>query len=176
MNAFNAEASLNGWLAETLAAYLLPAWLPTLPPIVYDWREIELTLPCFSLTHIPVRAQPRYQGRHVGGSQKGLRAAAMLEVSCWVARTSPSYSAQLRTMRDFVLTAVAATSAVPIKDYAANPAAPPVTAYRVFLGQVSGAPIALDENRNALQAGIVIANPDVLRARLLIDYTYIHRA
>jgi hypothetical protein len=174
--AFNVEASLNNWLSTALAAYDLPSWLPSLPIIVYDWREIAISLPCFSVIHIPVSGRAQYQGRNVGANLKGVRMTAMMDVSCWVSRDSANYSAQLRTMRDLVHSVATFTSGVVIKDYAADPASPADTDFRVVIGNVTGAPIALDENRNAPQSGSVINNPDILRARLLIDYAYTFRA
>ncbi len=160
---FNIEATLNAWLASGLSAFTLPAWLPTLPTIIYDWSQITLNLPCFALQHIPVSNTDLWQGRVVGNNEKGQQASAILEVSCFVSKSNTSWVAQLRTMTDLVKSHATSTPQVTVLDYAANLAAPAATTYGIKIRDIADVPLDQDPN------------PGVARRRLLLDYTYVYR-
>lgn len=165
-DSFNAEASLNAWMQSSLQAFSLPNWLTTLPPIVYDYPEVSASIPCFSVVHLPVDIDSRFQGRNVGNGDKGGRATAMMDVSCWVSRSKAfsSWYPQLMIMRDFVLSAANSTITVIIADYQSSLAAPPATNYKINIDKTSVVEVVHD------------TNPDVERKRILIDYSYIYRA
>lgn len=165
-SSFNAEASLNAWIAAALQAFSLPLWVSTLPPIIYDFPEVSATIPCFSAIHIPVGADPAYQGRSVGGTDKGERVTAIMEVSCWVSRTKAptAWYPLLMFMRDAVLSAATAQRVVVISDYLSSLTAPPLTLYKITLDRALKVPVEHDPN------------PAVERERILIDYSYIYRA
>lgn len=186
----NAESSLNAWLQAALQAFALPQWLPALPTVVFSPPQSPAAMPCFSFIHIPVDAAAEWQGRWAGTS-KGRRYRGVLDVSCWVSRSaSPDWLMQLRTMRDMVLATATADAVLVMSDYTAlptNSAAPAIdpdafigldvagddgtwddtpvsTAYKINIGDV------------ALTATEADANPDVERARVLIDYWYVFRS
>lgn len=162
-SAFNAEASLNAWMLAALQAYVLPTWLPTMPAFVFDAPAVSANLPCFSLIHIPVDVEQRYQGRQVGAGKLGGRATGMFDVSCWVSRSlSPYWAAQLRTMRAMVIS-TAQSQGIQLFDYAV-PAAPVGTIYKVNIDGLKEVPTQAD------------SNPDVMRARVLVDYSYVARS
>lgn len=162
----NVEATLNAWMRDALQAFSLPAWLSSVT-VVYDAPQIAASLPCFSLIHIPVSVTDSFQGRWAG-TTKGARASGVLDVSCWVSRSrSADWALQLRTMRDMVLSAALSSPVVIIQDYAGLASwsdTPAATAYKINLGDVTPTSTEAD------------ANPDVERARVLIDYHYIYRA
>src|SRR5689334_8702320 len=101
----NVEYTLNNWLGTDLAAISRPSWLPNAPPLVFDAPDIESSLPCFSVAHLPLEGTDEFLGRQVGGAQ-GLIRHALLEVSAWVSRADPNWIAQLRTMEDMLATVV----------------------------------------------------------------------
>src|SRR5262245_43374846 len=105
----NVEYTLNNWLATDLAAISRPSWLANNPPLVFDAPDIESSLPCFSVAHMPLEGQDEFLGRQVGGGQ-GVARSGLMEVSAWVSRVNPNWIAQLRTMEDMLTTVVAATS------------------------------------------------------------------
>lgn len=164
-SSFNVEASLNDWLAAALASYTRPSWLATMPSIRYDWDDLALSAPCFSLFHLPVGLDTNaYQGRQVGGGKRGAPALGILDLSCWVTKTAnPNWMAQLRTMRDMAQHAVLAKTVVIVRDYAA-PALPVNTAYKVDIGDFSPGALEADSR-----------NPAVWRARCLIEYRWTYR-
>lgn len=187
---FNVEATLNAWLQTALQAYALPQWLGTLPNIVFTAPQTTAVMPCFSFTHIPVDAASPWQGRWAG-TTRGLLVRGLMDVSCWVSRSqSADWQMQLRTMRDMVLSAVAGAPVAVISDYAAlplNTVAPVIlTDAQVGValagddGTWSDTPTSTDYKINidsaALTATEADTNPDVERARVLIDYSFVFRS
>jgi hypothetical protein len=164
-SSFNVEASLNAWMQTGLNAFTRPTWLSTMPAVVFDAPEEAAVMPCFSLIHIPVDSSSPFTGRWAG-TTKGAITRSILDVSCWVSRSrSINWSAQLRTMRDMVLSVATANATPLIYDYAGTyPAAATVTAYKVNIGDVTLTPVEAD------------VNPDVERVRVLIDYWFVFRA
>lgn len=163
---FNVESSLNAWMQSKLQAFTLPAWLTVLPPIVTDYPETNASIPCFSFVHLPVDIDSNFQGKNVGNGDKGGRATAMMDVSCWVSRSKAfsSWYPQLAIMRDFVLSATENTGTIIISDYLTSLTAPPATAYKINLDKATVVEVVHDPN------------PDVERKRILIDYSYIYRS
>jgi hypothetical protein len=162
---FHVEATLNAWLATTIATITRPAWLSTLPAFVYNWDEVAASVPCFAVQHIPAGLLNDLQGRTVGSDvSAGRRALGLMEVSCFVTRNgNPSWNGQLRTMRDLVETAATSARTVPLYDYSA-PGSPSATSYKIDLQDVTETPTEAD------------ANPAIQRARVLIRYSFIFRA
>ena len=161
---YHVEATLNAWLNTTLGAITLPAWMPTLPTLVYNPDEITASLPCFAVTHIPAGMLNDIQGRVVGDGQQGRRALGIMEVSCYLKRTdNPSWPAYLRTMRDLVETAATSTRTVVIYNYS-TPGVPTATAYKIDIQDVTETPTEADPN------------PALQRARVLIRYSFVFRA
>lgn len=188
-SSFNVEATLNTWMSAALAAFTRPAWLPTLPAIVYDAPEISASLPCFSLIHIPVSTVGGIQGRWAGSST-GMKALGILDVSCWVSRSaSVDWNMQLRTMRDMVLSSAVKSAVLVIGDYAAlptNTVAPAITTTALLAVQIAGDDGTWSDTATATAYKINIGdaaltptepdpNPDVMRVRVLIDYDYYYR-
>lgn len=189
-SSFNVEATLNAWMQAALEAFTVPAYLDPLPARVFTAPQTVAVMPCFSLIHIPIDATSPWQGRRAGEG-KGLRARGILDVSCWVSRSASSdWLMQLRTMRDFVLTAVASDTVVVIADYAVlprNTVAPAITVLALLGTQIAGddgtwsdTPATTSYKINidecALTPTEADKNPDVERARVLIDYSYVFRS
>lgn len=161
---FNVEATLNAHFTTAISAITRPAWLTTLPAFVYNWDEVTASIPCFAFAHIPAGMLNDLQGRTVGDGQQGRKALGILEVSAFVTRTNnPSWSAQLRTMRDLVETASTSTRTVVISDYS-TPGVPTATAYKINIEDVNETPTEPD------------VNPAIQRARILIRYSFYFRA
>ena len=162
---FNVEGTLNSSFSAAIAAFALPSWLPTRPTVVHDWNEIAANLPCYGTAHIPVSLTNAWQGMVVGGGKRGYAATAIYEVSAFVLRTdNPNWQAQLRTMKDYVLTWVGDAKQLIIQDYAANPSSPSATEYLLNFGDIAP---AADEDDSA--------NPGIRRLRILIDYSLVYR-
>lgn len=163
---FNIEASLNASLNAAIAAFLLPAWLPTRPTLVFIPEDIPLSVPCFSVYHIPVDSDDRYQGRRADGTDKVTRDSALMEVSAWVTRVgTPYWLPQLRTMRDMVKHWHNQHPQVVVQDYAASLSAPTATSYKINLDGITPTPQQQDT-----------ANPDLWRVRMLVAYDWVYRA
>lgn len=163
---FNVEASLNEWMRAALAAFSLPAWITTLPTIVYDFPQVSAAIPCFSFVHLPVDIDSNFQGKNVGGGDKGGRATGIMDVSCWVSRSKApnSWYPILMILRDFVLSTAEATSTVVISDYQTSLSAPAATVYKINIDHAAVVEVVHDPNL------------DVERKRILIDYSYVYRA
>jgi hypothetical protein len=170
----NVEYTLNNWLAADLAAISRPSWLPSNPPLVFDAPDIESSLPCFSVAHLPLASQDEFLGRQAGNGQ-GLVRSALLEVSAWVSRANPNWIAQLRTMEDMLATVVAATSSKLIKDFAANPSSPATTAYKVNIQGLERVRSTLGQSAAEAAAVEVGANPDLRGRRMFIGYWWVYR-
>lgn len=165
-DSFNAESSLNAWMQTSLQAFSLPSWISTLPPIVTDYPQVSASIPCISIVHLPVDIDSQFQGKNIGGSDKGGRATAIMDVSCWVSRSKApsSWYPILAILRDFVLSAAQSTITIGILDYQANLTAPPSTVYKINIDKTTVMEVVHDPN------------PDVERKRILIDYSYFYRA
>lgn len=185
----NVETTLNVWMQTALEAFELPQWMPNLPAIVANVPETTAVMPCFSFIHIPVGASSPWEGRWAGTS-KGSRVSGILDVSCWVSRSaSPDWLMQIRTMRDMALSAAVGTPVVVISDYYAettNTVAPvivaPVTVGVLVAGDdgvwadaLLTTPYKINIRDVTLTATLPDENPDVERARVLIDYDYVFR-
>lgn len=163
---FNVEASLNEWMRAALTAFTLPSWIASLPPIVYDFPQVSASIPCFSISHLPVDIDSNFQGKNIGGGDKGGRATGILDISCWVSRSKApsSWYPILMTLRDFALSTAQNTNVVIIQDYQASLTAPAATVYKINIDHASVVEVVHDPN------------PDVERKRILIDYSYFYRS
>jgi len=160
---FNVQASLNAWLRGELAGISKPSWLPAYT-LTTSNPEAAASMPAFSVNHIPVAADDRWQGRAVGGTSKGLHGRGIMEINVWVSRSARNWLAMKRTMTDMVLTAAGRTTAVVIDDHAANLNSPAATSYLVRIGDVQPVETAADPN------------VDVERQRILVDYEWTYRS
>lgn len=187
---YNVEATLNAWMQTALQAFSLPAWLATLPTIIPDMPQTNAVMPCFSLCHIPIGTDALWEG-NLAGTGKGIWARGILDVSCWVSRSkSPDWLAQLRTMRDMALSVGTASPVVVISDYAAlpyNSVAPAITTTALVGTLIAGddgtwtdTPQTTAYKINITGAALTPTeadpNPDVERARVLVDYNFVFRA
>lgn len=162
---FNIEGTINTSFNAAIAAFSLPTWLPTRPTVILDWAEIALNTPCYGVAHIPVNLTNSFQGMVVGGGKRGYAALDIVEVSCFVSRTNnANWLAQLRTMKDFVVTWAGDTKQLVILDYASNPSSPAATEFLIQFGDI--APLAAQPDTE---------NPGIVRQRVLIDYRHTHR-
>ena len=162
---FNIEGTISTSFNTAIAAFSLPSWLPTRPTVILDWAEIAASLPSFGVTHIPVSLTQSFQGMNVGGGKRGMPSLDIFEVSCFVSRSNnANWLAQLRTMKDWVVTWAGDTKQLVIKDYAANQSSPSDTEYLINFMDI--APLASQPDN---------ANPGVERQRILLDYRHVHR-
>ncbi len=163
-NSFNAESSVNLWFAARLAEMPLPPFMPAMPNIVFQAQEIVPHLPCFALFHLPGNLDTSFMGGVVGDGLYGGRDMSIVEVSCYVSRNDEFWRAVQNTMRDMIKSLVVVNRIIPILDYYTDPIAPPETGYKVDLMGVTEVEVQDDPN------------PDVERARLLIETLYTYRA
>lgn len=162
---FNVEVSINKHFRTELTAVTKPAWLPTLPAIKTIPLDDKASFPAFTLSHIPVGFDDKWQGRGVGDGKKGLDSKALLDISCWVSRDNNSqWLQQLRTMEDMVLTVATSTISIVIMDYAADISSPSATGFLVRLSNVV--------TRTTQPA----PNPNIERKRVLVEYDWIYRS
>ena len=158
----NVEATLNSAWAAAVAAYTMPAYL-TRPNVVFNWPDITASMPCYGVIHIPISMDSTWQGRISDVEQTALVANALMEISAFVTRDrNPNYMAQLNYMRDLVGDWVTKTKNMLIKDFA-TPSAPTNTTYRIMLTRLDEQPTAPD------------VNPNVIRARMLVEYRWFYR-
>ncbi len=163
---FNVESTLNAWLSTALAAFTRPTWLVTMPTILTNWEDIKASTPCFAFVHHPVGADNTYQGRVVGDGYKGRRQFGFMDVGCWVNRNqSPYWHAQLRTMRDMVMSAATSTATLPLMDYQSNYTTPASTIYKININEINETATIPDDD-----------NPSFERARIIIGYSFVYRA
>jgi len=156
---FNVEATLNAWANTLITGASLPTWLPSVG-VVFDMAEISASMPCYSLHHIPVSREDRYQGRVVGAGQKGRAGVGLFEINAWVSRQSANWQAQLRSMERIIESAATSTASIVITDYETDPFTPVATSYRVLLQEFNILATAPDPN------------PDIERRRMQITYRW----
>lgn len=160
---FNAEASLNASFATFVNAVTLPAWLSR-PAVVYDAPDIEPSVPCYSLFHIPVSSADPYQGSRESASYRVSVETQMVEISAWASRADVNWMAQLRTMNDIVKTWRLQSRHIVLMDYATSQSAPSATSYRLELDEV-------------IETGVEPnPNPGIERRRMMVTYKWTYRA
>lgn len=167
-NTFNVEASINAWFVAQVAAVVKPAWLPQVA-VVFNMPETGISPPCISLFYLPGFTRNVYQGGHVGGGQKGARAATLLDVSCWVSRGAlydgqEAWNAQLMTLRSIVEGVFAGAAPVVIRDYWSSLTNPSAAAYKVDVADFEAVATMHDPN------------PDIERARYVARLNWTQRA
>jgi len=156
---FNVEASLNSWFQTQINAITKPSWLPTLA-IIYNLPEAGIITPGISVFHIPISVRALWQGARVGGG-KGGRAAALMDVSCWVSRgDSPHWNAQLMTLGSMVEGIFAGGHSLQLSNYLTDPANPVAVAFKVDVSTLEYASTMHDPN------------PDIERVRYLVRYDW----
>ena len=164
---FNAEASLNDWLRSQIATFALPAWMGGTVHFITDWPEIEKSLPCISVAHLPGYRRGEYERGDVSARQ--MLARGLVDVSAWVSR-SQLYQGQevwlprLRFMEGMIEQAHAGAVAIVIRDYLTSLSNPQDTPYRIILGDISVVQTGPDPN------------PDIERRRALINYRWFLRS
>lgn len=158
-SSFNVEASLNAWLIAEVATASKPGWLAVVT-VVVNHEEVTASLPCLSVTHIPVSARDAYQGRIVSATQVGRAMTALMEINAWVSRDDYGWQAQLRTMQRIVEQAATQDVGVLILDYESNTASPAATGYRVLLDDLQILTAPPDPN------------PNIERRRMQITYRW----
>ena len=162
-NTVNIQYSLNAHMRTALAAITKPSWLAS---YTYATNNPEATasLPAISVNHIPVSMRDLWQGRAVGNGKTGMKYSALMEVNCWVSRSSTNWNAQLRTLQDMVLTVLGNTKQVVILDFVGDQESPTATGYLVRTGDAEIVNTAPDPN------------PDIERRRILISYWLVYRS
>lgn len=166
VSTFNVQASINAWMMAHLATMPLPAWLQSAQPgVVTEAGDIAANLPTFALYHIPsMLAGADYQGGYVGDGMSGGDAIGLMEVSAYASNNDPQATALLRIMRDWVAALCVAEKVVEVLDYFSDLYTPPASGYKIDIGDLTDVETQADPN------------PDILRARMLIAYSYTFRA
>ena len=155
---YNVETSLNTWLQTELATYTGPPAIPT-TALTLTVPEAGINPPAFSLIHIPIGRNDRFQGRHGTAGENIMVAHAMMDVSVWVSRTAVTWQQDLMIMDAVVNQIAAANPTVNISSYA-TAASPSATIFRVLLGEVQTVQTVPDPNL------------DIERRRILITYDW----
>lgn len=163
-NAFNVEATINQWMAQELALITRPAWLPTMPALIYDMPEGDLPTPCFSLFHLPVSDRRLWMGDAVGDGLRGLQSAALLDIKAWVNRQNPNWLAQIRAMGVMVKNVVTVHPVVVITDWWNDPTGSTSVNLKINLRDLDPGEIGDDPN------------PDLMVQRMLLRYEWVTKA
>jgi hypothetical protein len=162
---YNVQSSLIAWLNAQLNSDPPPTTGPL--TLVIDHPDEPVRLPQVSIHFLRIDPDPvPVLGQQVGGGT-GLRRFGAAEIDCWVSRQEAHWRAQLLQMQDritqMVLGLRAAGSSIPIYDFYADPAEPPLVAARIFIGTVEQRRPPFDPN------------PAVERKRLVLHFWWVER-
>jgi len=160
---YNVEGTLRAWLMAGLLANT-PSSVSEVR-LNLDMPEQPLNPPEWSVHFRVSRLSESFQGSHVGSNQHGEIRYGTMEVNCWVSReNNPAWRKQLAQMRDAVSKSVqqlrATGSGLKVYDFYANENTPSQIAQLIKLLTITEAAVPADPN------------PDIQRARFLIDYLW----
>jgi hypothetical protein len=161
-NSYNVEASLNTWFQAQLATYVSPPTIPTTALTVL-MPESGIAPPAFSMFHIPVLLQDKWQGRNAGDGLAGMQAHALAQIDVWVTRANTNWMQQKRVMQSIVEDIWVRNPVVLVSSYA-TAATPSATVYKINMGNLE----IVQTNPDA--------NPDIERVRMLGNYEWVRRA
>lgn len=161
---YNVEATLFAWISAGIATNAPPLLGSiTITDAVPDQ---PLAAPVWAVQFMgSVPDEAGFLGDRVDSGQRGQRFTGRMVINAYATRRDPNWRAQLAQMLDAVRKTVYAQpdAAVVIRDFYADPTAPPATTYRITLAGIEPVP----------QPGRV--NPDLEQRGLFIVYHWIER-
>lgn len=165
--AYNVQATLYAWARAQIIVNQPP--LVSSVSILLQFPEGGIITPSWSFHMLTMEESPIvYQGGHVGDNQTGDRLFGIMEINCWVSRSTVGWMGQLNQMRDAVTKAVASLratgSAILVRDFYADASAPAALTYKINIDRVEERGTATDPN------------PDIERKRLLLFFNWVERA
>lgn len=165
---FNVIGSFNDFFAAQVTAKGVPAWMAggQSATVVFDWPQDPLLLPSWSVTHLGGDTTEVAQGRNLDPGWKGAKRVGLADISCWLSfnGVQPSGQAYLRQMRDMAARVFATGAAIAILDVYGSTTSPTGNGTIIRAEPGRDVPVGRD------------LNPDVLRARLLVPYSWLERA
>ena len=160
---YNVAGSFNKFVKDNLNV-TVPAWKSGAFAIVYNYPDIPLAPPCFSVTHLGGFESGWAQGGRVGEGLQGQRLRRIAEVSAWVdAKDNYNWARDIMTMRDMVVKLFSNTREIPIYNVYGSTTNPTATGAILRVLGVEDADTEPDPN------------PNIKRRRLLVTYEYWQR-
>ena len=161
---FNVAGSFNDFFDKQLTAKGLPSWM-TSAVVNFDMPQQPLTFPSFSVTHLGTETREMAQGRALDDGWRGAEQIGLAEISCWesYARASGLHVRNLRQMRDMAARVFATGAGINILDIYGTTASPTSNGTLLRAGPARETPVTPDPN------------PDVARARLVVQYRWLER-
>ncbi len=161
---YNVAGSFNDFFEKQVTAKGLPAWM-TSAIVNFDYPQIPLIFPSFSVTHLGHAPREVAQGRNLDEGWRGAEQVGLAEISCWesYARASGLHVRNLQQMRDMAARVFATGAGISILDVYGSTASPTSNGTIIRADPAQAAPAAADPN------------PDVLRMRLLVKYSWLER-
>lgn len=157
---YNAAGSLNKFIKDNLNT-TVPAWKSGAFAINYNFPDVPLAMPCFSVTHLGGFEAGATQGNLLDSANVGQWVRRLAEVSAWVdAKDNANWARDLMTMRDMVVKLFSANRQIPIYNVYGSTSSPTATGFILRIIGVEDAEAAPDPN------------PNVKRRRLLVTYEY----
>ena len=167
---YNVLGTLYAWLQAQLTTNLPPTLTAARLVVEMPIDSVDASsLPLYSvhILGIDSEAEP-YLGSIADSGMTGEHKYGICEVNCWATRRDNNWRAQLNQMQDSltkaVVTARKTGSAIIVKDFYTNAAAPANTTYRITLDRVETRTPPYDPN------------PDIERRRVLIYFSWFERA
>ena len=158
---YNVQGSFNKYFQDNIDNNL-PTWLTSVT-VNFDYPNIPLVMPCFSVTHLPSRELERFEGDRADNG-KGVRKKGMVEISGWVDSTnSQNYTMYLRQMKDMIVKLFRENPAIPILNIYGGTTNPSSTGYILRVNDINELPTNQDPN------------PAVKRVRVQITYDWVER-
>jgi hypothetical protein len=167
---YNVQASFNNWFVTRVTANGTPAWMPS-ARVVFDYGTEKPLFSgysghAFSVTHFESNVMEPYQGRNVDNGSLGHTRRGMVEIDVWINKNvAGSLSvARMRQACDMVSRLLTSARSVPISDFYSSTANPPSLSASIRLHEFS------------MTNPIPDVNPDVIRTRFVIPYTWVYRS
>lgn len=162
--ALNVEGSFNTFFNTQLTGKGLPAFMPS-AVVNANWPQQPLTYPSFSIVHMGSEAVEPTEGRHLDPGFQGQKRMGLAEISCWESyqRASGNHVANMLIMRDMAARVFATGAYMPILDVYGTTVNPTGNGTIIRANPVNEVVVEQDPN------------PDVLRKRLLVQYSWYER-
>ena len=170
--AFNVEGSFNNFFQTQLTAKGTPDFMtasqaapfPT-ALVNFEYPQQPLTYPTFSVTHLGNEPLQEVQGRNLDNGFRGAQRIGLAQIDCWesYSRASGNHMMNLQQMRDMAARVFATGAAIPVLDIYGTTASPTANGQIIRALPVREMSVGQDPN------------PDVLRKRLLVSFTWWER-
>lgn len=159
---YNVQGSLNKFILNNLGSSL-PTWMTSLT-LNFDYPNIPLTFPSFSVTYFPTREIQRFEGDRAEGSNKGVTKKGIVEINGWIDSTSSQdYQMRLRQMKDMIEKLFRQNPAISILDIYSSTSNPQATGYILRITDINELQVNQDPN------------PAVKRVRMQIGFIWTER-